>query len=151
MKALNRLGVSKEQVLNHQPLPSTIAIINHMRECGRRDAISYATCSAFLESTGGDRQVSTSFFDALSMHYDKENLGIIKPLVDHAHLDEEYGHNDWLEKVCCELEVLEVERANYALQSAETLVETLLMWTKDMQKHYSNLSFETLINPTRYR
>ncbi|CDG22223.1 protein of unknown function [Xenorhabdus poinarii G6] len=151
MKALKQLGFTKKQVLNHQPLPSTIAIINHMRECGRRDAISYATCSAFLESTGGDRKESMVFYNSLIQYYDKENKGIVQPLIEHAYLDEEYGHNDWLEKVCACISTLEKERANDAIKSAGMLVETLKLWTHDIQTHYSNVPFNEVINPSRYR
>ncbi|MDC9598815.1 iron-containing redox enzyme family protein [Xenorhabdus anantnagensis] len=151
MKALKRLGFTKKQVLNHQPLPSTIAIINHMRECGRRDIISYATCSAFLESTGGDRKEGMVFYNSLIQYYDKENKGIVQPLIEHAYLDEEYGHNDWLEKVCICISTLEKERANDAIKSAEILVETLKLWTHDIQAHYRNISFNEIINPFHYR
>ncbi len=151
LKALRRLGFTKEQVLAHQPLPSTSAIIDHMRECGRRDVISYAACSAFLESTGGDRTEGMVFYDALTEHYDPEKAGIIRPLVDHAYLDEEYGHNDWLEKVCACLPSLDMDRADKAIQSAETLVETLELWTHDMARHYCQLSFEDLLDSSRYR
>ncbi|QUY48773.1 iron-containing redox enzyme family protein [Serratia plymuthica] len=151
MKALKRLGFTKKQVLNHQPLPSTLAIINHMRECGRRDAISYAACSAFLESTGGDRKDGMVFYNALIQYYDPENVGIVQPLIEHAYLDEEYGHNDWLEKVCACISTLEKERADEAINSAATLVETLTLWTHDMKNHYSHIPFEEILNPSRYR
>lgn len=151
MKALQRLGFSKTQVLNHIPLPGTQAIINHMRESARRDVIAYASCSAFLESTGGDRKDGILFYNALTQYYDKENRGIIQPLIDHACLDEEYGHNGWLEKVCCCIPVLDKDRANDALASAQMLVETLKLWTHDMSAHYNNVSFEEILNPNRYR
>jgi len=151
LKALQRLGFSKSQVLNHTPLPSTQAIINHMRESARTDTIAYAACSAFLESTGGDRKDGMLFYDALTKHYDKEQKGIIKPLVDHAFLDEEYGHNDWLEKVCSCVAVLDKERSDEALSAAQMLVETLKMWTWDMSVHYENIPFEELTNACRYR
>lgn len=151
LKALQRLGFSKAQVLNHTPLPSTQAIITHMRESARNDTIAYAACSAFLESTGGDRKNGMLFYDSLTKHYDKEQKGIIKPLVDHAFLDEEYGHNDWLEKVCSCISVLDKERANEALSAAQMLVETLKMWTWDMSIHYENIPFDELTNGYRYR
>lgn len=151
LKSLKRLGFTKEQILQHRPLPSTSAIISHMRECGRRDVISYAACSAFLESTGGDRKEGMVFYDALTEHYDPEGAGIIRPLVDHAFLDEEYGHNDWLEKVCACLPSLDKERADSAIASAETLVETLALWTHDMERHYSSVPFDDILNASRYR
>ncbi|WBF47134.1 iron-containing redox enzyme family protein [Serratia rubidaea] len=151
MKALKRLGFTKKQVLNHQPLPSTQAIITHMRECGRRDAISYAACSAFLESTGGDRKDGMVFYNALIQHYDPENSGIVQPLIEHAYLDEEYGHNDWLEKVCACIPTLDRTRADDAIKSAAMLVETLRLWTHDMQAHYSAVPFAEILNPSRYR
>ncbi|WP_338847252.1 iron-containing redox enzyme family protein [Massilia sp. W12] len=151
MKALKLAGMTEQQVRQHNPLPSTMAIMNHMRECARRDPISYAACSAFLESTGENRVSSMQFFDLLSKHFDTDKIGIIKPLVDHAHLDEDYGHNDWLEKICAELPVLEMERANQALQSARTLVEHLSAWSDDMQKHYGAKTLEEALRPHSFR
>jgi pyrroloquinoline quinone (PQQ) biosynthesis protein C len=150
MKALKRLGFTSEQVEMHQPLPSTLAIINHMRECARRDILSYSMCSAFLESTGEDRSIVTQFFETLSHHYDAEKKGIITPLINHANLDAEYGHNGWLEKICSELPMLDMERANDALQSGKTLVETLQLWSNDIERYYSGRTLNSVINPYCY-
>lgn len=151
MKSLKKLGFTAEQVKQHQPLPSTLAIINHMRECARRDVLSYSMCSAFLESTGEDRGIVTQFFDTLGKHYDAEKKGILTPLLNHANLDEEYGHNGWLEKICSELPTLDIERANDALQSGKILVETLQIWSNDIERYYSSgRTLNSLINPYCY-
>ena len=151
MRSLNILGISKEMVKAHRPLPSTLAILGHMRECGKRDAISYATCSAFLESTGEDRKDASTFYDLLDQYYDQEGPGFTKPMRAHSTLDEDYGHNEWLEKICSEVEILERERADDALQSARTLVETLKLWTSDIGRTYGALKYDDLFNQFQYR
>jgi pyrroloquinoline quinone (PQQ) biosynthesis protein C len=150
MKALMKLGLTSEQVHQHRPLPSTLSIINHMRDCARRDVLAYSMCSAFLESTAEDRSIVDKFFDVLNTHYDPTNLGIITPLINHAKLDEEYNHNDWLEKICHELPPLNIERASAALQSGKMLLEILQRWSSEIENYYSNRNAESLINPYSY-
>jgi pyrroloquinoline quinone (PQQ) biosynthesis protein C len=136
MHALNALGISSRTVHASRPLPGTEAVLNWMRRCGRDDPLAYAACSGFLESTGADRGTARRFFDVLAENYDLPSAPVVTPLAAHAHLDEDYGHGGFLELVCAEIGAVPESRADAALQAAAGLVETLELWSSDLERHY---------------
>lgn len=136
LEALLQLGIRREDADGSLPLPTTRAVLNHMRRCARNDSLQYAACSAFLESTGGDRSSARAFFDALTRNYAPHRPQIIAPLVAHLDLDEDYGHNGVLEQVAPMLAPITVARAGAALEAARALVELLELWSADIAAHY---------------
>lgn len=140
MRSLNAIGISSRTVHASRPLPGTEAVLNWMRHCGRSDPLAYAACSGFLESTGADRGIARRFFDVLAENYDGPSAPVVTPLAAHAHLDEDYGHGGFLELVCAQIGAVPESRADAALQAAFGLVETLELWSTDMERHYRHAS-----------
>lgn len=136
IEALQLLGVSAAEVRATRPLPGTIAALNHMRRCARRDPLEYAACSGFLESTGEDRKGALDFFERLRANYCKEQPKAIDHLIAHLHLDEAYQHNTVLEDICSQLEPVSIRRATSALTAARTQVETMALWSMDILRSY---------------
>ena len=148
LAALDAAGLT--DIEDRTPLPGTRAVLNCMREAARRDPLAYAACSAFLESTGADRENARAFFDRVATNYDLETSPIVRPLRDHAGLDESYGHGGFIEKICAEVGDIPRERADGALCAAWALVETLEFWSQDILDHYRlNPPFHG--GPRRYR
>ena len=135
-KSLLKLGITEEEILTSRRLPGTTAILNHMRNCARQDPLQYAVCSGFLESTGGDRERARMFFTNLTAHYTDNSPLSLKPMVDHLSLDEAYGHNDLLEGIVQCIPTLTIKRAHGALNAGRQLVETLLLWSAEIERHY---------------
>lgn len=133
-ESLQACGVTDHQLNRSKPLSATSAVLNWMREAARRDPLCYACCSAFLESTGADRDNARKFFEQLTRTYGNE---AVTPLARHADLDEEYGHGGFLEKICSELHSIDYQRANAAIQCMWGLVETLEFWSAAVLRHYS--------------
>jgi pyrroloquinoline quinone (PQQ) biosynthesis protein C len=138
LEALQQLGIHRQDVDASLPLPTTRAILHHMRRCARNDSLQYAACSAFLESTGGDRSNARAFFDAIAKHYAPTRPQIVAPLVAHLDLDEDYGHNGVLERVAPMLAPITAARASAALEAARALVELLQLWSADIAAHYTD-------------
>lgn len=151
LKSLRALGYDTALTQATRPLPSTLAVLNHMRHCARQGPLEYAVCSGFLESTGADRQKGMGFFDMLEKNYAPDKPGVIKPMVDHLRLDEAYGHNELMESVCQLLGPIPVERASKALAGGALFVEMLGLWSTDMLKTYSAADSVPRLNPYRYR
>lgn len=149
-QSLDAAGLPPHRVAQLRPLPGTTAVINHMRDCARRDSLSYAACSGFLESTGEDHERSRSFFALVSSHFDPPDRSIVKPLSDHAALDEEYGHCGMLELIAKSLGPISRARATQALADAYALVESLELWSTDIHRHYL-LANSLLPGCRRYR
>lgn len=149
-RSLTAAGLPPERVARLRPLPGTMAVIHHMRGCARRDTLSYAACSGFLESTGEDHARSRAFFDCMASHFDGPDAPIVTPLGAHAALDEDYGHCGMLELIARSLGPISQGRATQALADAYALVETLELWSTDMLRHYHATD---LLLPTsrRYR
>lgn len=135
-RALAAAGLDATWLKNVEPLPGTNAVRNHMRACGRRDPLAYAACSGFLESTGSDHARSRAFFSHLAAHFDNSDASIIKPIADHARLDEGYQHCGFLGLVADAIGPVTRSRAEEAFQSAFLLLETLEVWSTDIQRHY---------------
>lgn len=138
LEALQQLGIRRQDVDASLPLPTTRAILHHMRRCARNDSLQYAACSAFLESTGGDRSNARAFFEAITKNYAPNRPQIVAPLVAHLELDEDYGHNGVLERVAPMLAPITFVRASAALETARALVELLELWSADIAAHYTD-------------
>jgi pyrroloquinoline quinone (PQQ) biosynthesis protein C len=136
--ALGALGYDARLVESTRPLPATLAVLNHMRHCARRGPLEYAVCSGFLESTGGDRTSGLSFLDRVEKHYAADRPMVIKPLVSHIRLDEAYGHNDMLERVCAQVGKIARDRASEALGLGALFIETMELWSTDILKTYAD-------------
>jgi pyrroloquinoline quinone (PQQ) biosynthesis protein C len=141
VEALRDFGVSAEDALASRPLPGTLAALNYMRRCARRDPLEYAACSGFLESTGEDRGAAVGFFESLQTHYCKEQPDAIGPLIAHLRLDEEYQHNSVLEDICSQLDDVSIRRATNALTAAHGLIETMALWSTDILRSYDRPEF----------
>jgi len=136
LKSLASFGVPRNVATETRPLPSTLAALNHMRRCARRDPLEYAACSGFLEATGEDRGKAHLFFERLTQHYAADKPQAVKPLADHVRLDEKYQHNTVVEDICAQIDRIPVARASAALGAAALLVETLEMWSTDILRSY---------------
>lgn len=135
-RALEAAGVDQAALSRRTPLPSTLAVRNHMRACGRRDPLAYAACSGFLESTGDDHVKSHAFFARIAAHFDGENAPVVGPLAEHARLDEAYQHCGMLKLIAEALGPVSRARVEAALQAARLLMETLEVWSFDIWRHY---------------
>jgi len=151
LEALSAFGMSKERVLATKPLPSTLGVLNLMRQCARRDPVQYSVCSGFLESTGADRIRGRTFFEHLKKNYAVDAPGITQPLVNHLSLDEAYEHNSLMEAVCLRIGKLSAHRASKALEAGLLLVETLELWSTDIMRTYNRSDFLSCIGLNRYR
>jgi len=146
--ALTRAGVPLGAVRDAGPLPGTRAVLNWMRDCGRRDPLMYAACSGFLEATGADRSGARLFYAELSRHYDPS---VVAPLAQHAALDERYEHGGFVEKIAGEIGSVSRARADRALAAVHGLVETLELWSSDIERHYCEASQIAVGSVRRYR
>lgn len=135
-QSLRAAGLDVATVEARPPLPGTMAVINHMRACARRDSLSYAACSGFLESTGEDHQRAREFFRRLGTHFDSGGGAIVTPLAEHAALDEDYGHCGMLALVVGAGGTVTRGQARRALADAHALVEALELWSTDILRHY---------------
>jgi pyrroloquinoline quinone (PQQ) biosynthesis protein C len=138
-KALASYHVDLDHLRVSTPLPTTSAVLNHMRESARRDPLCYATCSGFLESTGADRTKASQFLTQMHSHYSSDG-GTIKPLIDHLKLDGDYEHNGMLERICACIDMLDSARIDTALEQAFLLVELLEQWSDDIIAYYKDTS-----------
>ncbi len=139
-KGLYEMGYSEVQVRKLVPLPATLAVVNCMRKAARSDALQYAACSGFLESTGEDRVAGRTFFRKLIENYCATKPGIIQPMIDHIDLDEAYGHNGVLADLAPKLGQINGERVNGALRAVRELVETLRLWSTNIEGAYRDIS-----------
>ncbi len=137
LTALRKIGIAQEEVDRSVPLPTTRAILNHMRRAARTDSLQYVACSSFLESTGDDRAGGRAFFAALAERYTANSPHVLAPLVAHLELDEQYGHNGILERMAPLLTPITAARAGTALEAARALVELLELWSEEIGLHYS--------------
>lgn len=136
-RALDAAGITKDRLRSLRPLPATAGVINHLRDCARRDYLSYAACSGFLESTGQDHERTRDFFGCVAAYFDSAGAPIVKPLADHAALDECYGHCGMLDLIIETMPSITRAHADQAVADVYALVETLELWSTDMMRHYA--------------
>ena len=151
MASLTALGIAPDTVRRARPLPGTQAVLNWMRACGRRDPLAYAACSGFLEATGSDQRSARHFYAELSRHYDTPSGAIIGPLAQHAALDEGYRHSGFIERIALEIGPVARARADSAVEAVRGLVETIDLWSTDVERHYRTERAIPVRGVRRYR
>ncbi|XXX74470.1 iron-containing redox enzyme family protein [Sorangium sp. So ce134] len=134
-RALAACGISDEEIAASPPLAATQAVLSWARDAARKDPLCYAACSAFLESTGADRESAKEFFERMARSYEPR---AVKLMAQHAQLDEKYGHAGFLEKICEELGDIEAARAERAIQCLWGFVETLELWSTCIQRYHAS-------------
>ena len=123
-----------EAILESRPLAGTLAVLHFMRDAARKDPLCYAACSAFLESTGEDRHSAGDFFERLAANYEPK---AVQFMAQHAQMDERYEHVGFLEKICREMNDIDMARADRAVRYLSGFVETLELWSTVVERHYS--------------
>ncbi|HKO63260.1 MAG TPA: iron-containing redox enzyme family protein [Pyrinomonadaceae bacterium] len=136
MSSLNALGYDPKAILNTRPLPGTRAVLNFMRQCGRRDSLQYGVCTAFFEASGGTREAAEQFYGLLMKPYIGEKLEAIDPLVEHVALDNACGHDSFIDDFVNQIGPVSLSRASAAISACALLVETLYLWTTDIMRAY---------------
>lgn len=141
LRSLGKLGIPRDEAMHSRPLPGTVAVLNYMRRSARRDALDYAACSGFLESTNEDRSVGIGFISQLAAHYTPDKPRALQPLIDHIKLDEVYKHNTVLEDICSQMDRISIQRATDTIASVFLFVETLEAWSTDILRSYARPRF----------
>lgn len=136
MSSLNALGYDPKTILSTRPLPGTRAVLNFMRQCGRRDSLQYGVCTAFFEASGGTREAAEQFYGLLMKPYIGEKLEAIDPLVEHVALDNAAGHDSFIDDFVNQIGPVPLARASAAISACALLVETLYLWTTDIMRAY---------------
>ena len=151
MSSLNVLGYDAPSVMATRPLPGTRAVLNFMRQCGRRDPLQYGVCTAFFEASGGTREAAEEFYGLLMKPYVGEKLEAIDPLVEHVALDNACGHDSFIDDFVGRAGEITISRASDAISSCALLVETLYLWTTDMMRAYDRPDAVLRNSPQSYR
>ena len=151
MASLNSLGYDPPTVLSTRPLPGTRAVLNFMRQCGRRDSLQYGVCTAFFEASGGTREAAEQFYTLLMKPYIGEKVEAIDPLVEHVALDNACGHDSFIDDFVNQIGPISLARASAAISSCALLVETLYLWTTDIMRAYDQPQVVLRNSTHRYR
>lgn len=135
--ALAAMGLPKQDVIDSDPLPSTLEMSNFMRQCARTSTICYAICSAILEGTTEDGDSYRDFFREIAQLYDIPDAAI-KPIYDHLDLDAQYGHESLFKEICGEVSVITVADAQRVLSTGKQMIDHIFLWTDHIDQYYGD-------------
>jgi pyrroloquinoline quinone (PQQ) biosynthesis protein C len=98
-KGLVAAGLSELEIDSADPLPATLATINHLRCIASTDLLAYAACISTGENLGvGDAEHVRRRFDAFTKHGVLPDAAI-SPFRDHEVVDCEAGHQSYCAEV----------------------------------------------------
>lgn len=135
--ALEAMGVSRREVEQSDPLPSTLEMSNFMRQAARTSTLCYAICSAILEGTTEDNQSFGDYFSAIGRLYEIPEAAI-KPLFDHLALDAGYDHKSLFGQICEAAPELPREEAERAMSFGRQMIDHIYLWTDHIHRYYAS-------------
>ncbi|GAB1786775.1 iron-containing redox enzyme family protein [Priestia aryabhattai] len=133
VKALESVGISKEDAYNHIPLPSTAALINLLNFWSHHDPLSYmASLFIFEEASDGNE-----YLESLKMYDLPENY--IKPMYDHSDVNEDGDHGAISRNLLKHVEYVSLDDQKRVIKNMKLLINTVYAFYDDLvDKYYEN-------------
>ncbi len=133
VRALEAVGISKEDAYNHIPLPSTAALINLLSFWSHHDPLSYmASLFIFEEASDGNEYLASLEQYNLPKEY-------IKPMYDHSDVNEDWGHGAVSRNLLKHIEYVSLDDQKRVIKNIYLLLNTLYAFYEDLvDKYYEN-------------
>lgn len=146
--ACESVGISREDLLNAEPLVSTQAITTFMRRVASNDPLVYNGCEALLEATAKDPDSVVKFFHSAGESHAYPTI-FTGNIVSHVRADEEFEHIDIFDELLLCRTDISAEQADKILQACHALTALLTLWHADIIHHYRQ--FDVTPFPVRTR
>jgi pyrroloquinoline quinone (PQQ) biosynthesis protein C len=129
-------------VLRSQPLPSTRALVNYLRESAQRSSFAYYSGNELLqmtENTGEETagKAVDDFYAAMRKHYPFTGP-LIDSFIAHTKADQKLGHADAFLLMCQSVPPLTRREVNDALNVAKNMAEHLVLFMDGIDRFYEN-------------
>jgi pyrroloquinoline quinone (PQQ) biosynthesis protein C len=129
-----------ELVVRAQPLPSTRALVNFLRETAARSSFAYYAGNEVLqltENTSDDRASSSidAFYEAMRRHYPWCDR-LVGSFIAHTHADQKLGHESVFEEMCASVPPLHEGEVRDALEVARRMAEHLELFMDGIERFY---------------
>jgi pyrroloquinoline quinone (PQQ) biosynthesis protein C len=133
-----------QAVLRSQPLPSTRALVNYLRESAQRSSFAYYSGNELLQMTEntGDAKagaVVDDFYAAMRKHY-PYTAPLIDSFIAHTKADQKLGHADAFLLMCQSVPPLTRREVNDALNVAKSMAEHLMLFMDGIDTFYERFS-----------
>ena len=129
-------------ILRSQPLPSTRALVNYLRESAQRSSFAYYSGNELLQMTEntGDESAGNAvddFYAAMRKHYPYTGP-LIDSFIAHTKADQKLGHADAFLLMCQSVPPLTRREVNDALNVAKNMAEHLVLFMDGIDRFYAN-------------
>ncbi|WP_078409906.1 iron-containing redox enzyme family protein [Priestia abyssalis] len=133
VRALESVGISREDAYNHIPLPSTAALINLLSFWSHHDPLSYmASLYIFEEASDGNEYLQSLEQYDLPKEY-------IKPMYDHSDVNEDGDHGAISRNLLKHIEYVSLDDQKRVIKNLYLLINTLYAFYDDLvDKYYEN-------------
>jgi len=133
--ALSAMGISRPEIEASEPLPSTLAMSNFMRQAARVSPLAYSICSAILEGTTESAGSYGEFFKKIATLYELPR-GAIQPIFDHLALDGQYDHKSLFGEICGAIAPIRLEEVERTLSFGQQMVDHIYLWSAQILSFY---------------
>ncbi len=130
-----------EVILSSQPLPSTRALCNFLREAAAGSSFAYYAGNEVLQMTENTGVASAArevddFHGAMRKHYPFTN-GLVDSFIAHTRADQKLGHADVFLEMCRSIPPLTLTEAREAMRTARSAVEHLVLFLDGIDTFYA--------------
>jgi pyrroloquinoline quinone (PQQ) biosynthesis protein C len=131
-------------ILHSQPLPSTRALVNYLRESAQRSSFAYYSGNELLqmtENTGEETagKAVDDFYGSMRKHYPYTGP-LIDSFIAHTKADQKLGHADAFLLMCQSVPPLTQREVNDALNVAKNMAEHLVLFMDGIDTFYEHFA-----------
>ena len=133
--SLKSIGIQKEQLQQMQPLPMTFALCSTLGVLSRQHPLSYKSALMLFE------QDDISFHKLFEQQCQILELPseFYRPILLHASINEEGGHEDITKILLAEVEYVSPEEQLLVKKNLAILMESMVLRTHEILDYYDNL------------
>ena len=139
IRALENVGVPREQTTTAHPIIGTISLINMLCEIGRSSTLGYLAATSLFEARREDFELARDEFHAIATGYGYPEEAV-DPVIEHLAGDVLAGHTSLIREALADEEALPAATVHEVVNRLHDLKHSFDQYHDQILQYYSDIS-----------